>query len=95
MAFNIARGVIVDEIDDQVLDASIIQTTLAWWYGFRCITQIDEQQIYHMYSQAFSQLLWSCIIHVFGLLLVCKWPQISVVLSSFVYLRIVVSIAEI
>jgi len=49
MAFNITRGVIVDKIDDQVLDASIIKTTLAWWYGFWCITQIDEQQIYHMY----------------------------------------------
>ena len=59
MAFNITRGVIVDKIDDQVLDASIkiIKTTLAWWYGFWCITQIDEQQIYHMYIQAFSQLL--------------------------------------
>ena len=34
MAFNITRGVIVDKIDDQVLDASIIKTTLAWCYGF-------------------------------------------------------------
>lgn len=57
MAFNITKGIVVNKIDNQDLDASIIKTTLTWWYGFWCITQIDEQQIYHIYIQAFSQLL--------------------------------------
>lgn len=52
MPFNITRGLIGDKIDDQVLDASIIKTTLACRYDFWCITQIDEQQKYHMYIQA-------------------------------------------